>query len=220
MDRLIALLAALVGLIALGGALLVHNSATAVMERQATEIAALKQALQSAPAAAAADSAPAPAATTAAPVVVPDTRTAQTVADLERRVGSLEQLASTQAVELAAARAALDARADIVAAAPVDVAAAQPPPSSATPAAYSADGPTTDCIPLGTRFMAQSGDSFPICKTSAVVNVSAVSEGSAIVDGAGAVAAGGFANLGVPGCTIMVFTADSSGFAEMRVSCT
>ena len=68
--------------------------------------------------------------------------------------------------------------------------------------------------------MAQSGDSFPICKTSAVVNVSAVSEGSAIVEGAGAVTAGGFAALPVQGCTVMVFTADSSGFAEMRVSCT
>ena len=68
--------------------------------------------------------------------------------------------------------------------------------------------------------MAQSGDSFPICKTSAVVKVSAVSEGSAIVEGAGAVTAGGFANLPVQGCTIMVFTADAAGFAEMRVSCT
>ena len=45
MDRLIALLAALVGLIALGGALLVHNSATAVMERQASEIAQLMASL-------------------------------------------------------------------------------------------------------------------------------------------------------------------------------
>ena len=42
MDRLIALLAALVGLIALGGALLVHNSATIAQQRQATEIAQLK----------------------------------------------------------------------------------------------------------------------------------------------------------------------------------
>lgn len=219
MDRLIALLAALVGLIALGGALLVHNSATAVMQRQATEIAALREQLQTTPVATAAP-VPAPAEATAAPVAAPDTRTVQIVADLERRVGSLEQLAGTQAVELAAARAALDARADAAAPAPVtEVATAEPPPSSATPAAYSPDGPTSDCIPLGTRFMAQTGDSFAICKTSAVVSVTAVSEGSAIVEGTGPVAAGGFANLAVQGCTIMVFTADSSGFAEMRVSC-
>ena len=45
MDRLIALLAALVALIGLGGALLVHNNATAVMTRQAAEIAQLKASL-------------------------------------------------------------------------------------------------------------------------------------------------------------------------------
>jgi hypothetical protein len=68
--------------------------------------------------------------------------------------------------------------------------------------------------------MTQTGDSFPICKTNVVVNVSSVTEGSAIVEGAGAVAAGGFANLAAQGCTVMVFTADAAGFAEMRVSCT
>ena len=210
MDRLIALLAALVGLIALGGALLVHNSATATMQRQATEIAALKESLKG--------TGPAPAQTTAPAAV--SAKTAETIAALESRIASLEKTSSTQAIELAAARAALDARAEISAAPATEVAAAEQPDSSATPAAYSEDGPTTDCIPLGTRFMAQSGDSFPICKTSAVVNVAGVSEGSAIVEGAGAVAAGGFANLPVQGCTVMVFTADAAGFAEMRVSCT
>jgi hypothetical protein len=212
MDRLIALLAALVGLIALGGALLVHNSATAVMQRQATEIAALQELVTTAPAP---QPAPVPVQSAAA-----DSKTDETIAALEGRLASLERTTSTQAIELAAARAALDARADMVSSAPVtEVAAVEPPPSSATPAAFSPDGPTTDCIPLGTRFMAQSGDSFPICKTTAVINVSAVTDGTAIVEGAGAVNAGGFANLAVQGCTIMVFTADTSGFAEMRVSC-
>lgn len=215
MDRLIALLAALVGLIALGGALLVHNSATATMQRQATEIAALKESLKGS------GSVPAQTAAPAAVSSESDTKTAESITALESRVASLEKTSSTQGIELAAARAALDARADIASSAPAtEIATAEQPASSATPAAFSEDGPTTDCIPLGTRFMAQSGDSFPICKTSAVVNVSAVSDGSAIVEGAGAVAAGGFANLPVQGCTVMVFTADSSGFAEMRVSCT
>lgn len=212
MDRLIALLAALVGLIALGGALLVHNSATATMARQAAEIAALEAMVKATPAAAT------PVATAPVRAGEPDAKTADTVAALERRIASLEQTTSTQATQLTAV---LAARAEVaVPPAPVaEVAAAEAPPSSATPAAYTADGPTSDCIPLGTRFMAQSSDSFPICKTSAVVTVSAVGEGSAIVEGTGPVAAGGFANLAVQGCTIMVFTADSSGFAEMRVSC-
>lgn len=217
MDRLIALLSALVGLIALGGALLVHNNATANMQRQATEIAALKDAVASAEPVvipAAVDSAPARPAE--------DTETVETIAALERRIASLEQTSNTQAIELAAARAALDARADLAISAPVtEVAIAEPSPAptSGTAAALAAGGPTTDCIPLGTRFMAQSGDSFPICKTQVVIDVSAVTDGSAIVTGAGPIAAGGFGNLPVQGCTVMVFTADTSGFAEMRVSC-
>jgi hypothetical protein len=215
MDRLIALLAALVGLIALGGALLVHNSATAVMQRQAVEIAALRDSMQSAPAAGGT-----PVQEASSSTAEPDATTTETVANLERRLAALEQISSTQAIELAAARAVLEARSGVAETSPVtDVAATVPPPSSATPAAYAEDGPTDDCIPLGTRFMAQSGDRFAICKTTAVVSVSAVSEGSAIVEGAGPVAAGGFANMATQGCTIMVFTADSAGFAEMRVSC-
>ena len=217
MDRLIALLSALVGLIALGGALLVHNSATANMQRQATEIAALKDAVASA------EPVAIPAAVESAPSrPAENTETVETIAALERRIASLEQTSNTQAIELAAARAALDARADLTISAPVtEVAIVEPgpAPTSETASALAAGGPTTDCIPLGTRFMAQSGDSFPICKTQVVIDVSAVTDGSAIVTGAGPIAAGGFGNLPVQGCTLMVFTADTSGFAEMRVSC-
>jgi hypothetical protein len=99
------------------------------------------------------------------------------------------------------------------------VAAADPAPASTPPAAIVADGPTTECIPLGTRFMGQAGDSFPICKTHAVIKVAAVSEGLAVIDGAGDVAVGGVQELGIKGCTVTVFSADSSGYAEMRVTC-
>ena len=127
---------------------------------------------------------------------------------------TLEQKAEAQREELDATRLALTSVPP-----PTTETAAVQPSSSDTPAALSADGPTTDCIPLGTRFMAQAGDSFPICKTSVVVEVSAITENSALVAGAGPVAAGGFANLPAQGCTVMVFSADLSGFAEMRVSC-
>jgi hypothetical protein len=215
MDRLIALLAALVGLIALGGALLVHNSATAVMERQAAEIAALKASLtlisQQAPAA------PSPR-SESVPADRADDGTAEALLALQSRIVTLENTTKAQATELTAAREAL-ANAPALAP-PTQVAiTSEQPVSSDAPAALSSDGPTTDCIPLGTRFMAQAGDSFPICKTKVVVEVSAVTETSALVTGAGPVAAGGFANLPAQGCTIMVFSADTSGFAEMRVSC-
>ena len=62
------------------------------------------------------------------------------------------------------------------------------------------------------------GDSFPICKTKLVLKVAAVTDGLATITGAGDVAAGAT----VPydkGCTLAVFSADNSGYAEMRVTC-
>jgi hypothetical protein len=213
MDRLIALLAALVGLIALGGALLVHNSATAVMQRQASEIAELKASLSLVSQQQTAVLSPRP---DAAPSRPGEDGTTDALLALQSRIVTLEQTTRAQAADLESARQAL-AAAPIPA--PVTEIAAVQPATSDTPAALSADGPITDCIPLGTRFMAQAGDSFPICKTSVVVEVSAITESSALITGAGPVAAGGFANLPAQGCTVMVFSADLTGFAEMRVSC-
>ncbi len=215
MDRLIALLAALVGLIALGGALLVHNSATVATQRQATEIAQLKASL-SILTQQAGGVAPAPVAAPSAPAA--DDGTADALLALQSRIVTLEQTTRDQAAALEEARTAL-ANVPPAEAPVTEIATAEPPAQDAVPAALSEDGPTTDCIPLGTRFMAQAGDSFPICKTRAVVNISSVGDGSAMVEGAGPVTAGGFGNLPIPGCTVMVFTADVSGFAEMRVTC-
>jgi hypothetical protein len=214
MDRLIALLAALVGLIALGGALLVHNSATAVMERQAAEIAQLKASLtlinqQQPPASSRSEAAPS----------AQDDGTEEALLALQSRIVTLENTISTQGSELAETREALASVPAVPPSATQVAITSEKSPSSDAPAALSADGPTTDCIPLGTRFMAQAGDSFAICKTRVVVEVSAVTETSALVTGAGPIAAGGFANLPTQGCTLMVFSADTSGFAEMRVSC-
>ena len=66
--------------------------------------------------------------------------------------------------------------------------------------------------------MGQGGDSFPLCKTKMVLKVAAVTDGIATITGAGDIAVGAT----VPydkGCIVAVFSADSSGFAEMRVTC-
>jgi hypothetical protein len=194
-----------VGLIALGGALLVHNSATAVMQRQSAEIAELKASLSLVSQQQTAVLSPRP---DAAPPKPEDDGTTDALLALQSRIVTLEQTTKAQAADLESARQAL-AAAPIPA--PVTEVAAIQPTSSDAPAALTPDGPTTDCIP--------PGDSFPICKTSVVVEVSAITENSALVAGAGPVAAGGFANLPAQGCTVMVFSADLSGFAEMRVSC-
>jgi hypothetical protein len=220
MDRLIALLAAFVGLIALGGALLVHNNAETVQARQSAEIAALRDALAQAGGPTAVLSPrpeDAPAATAAVPV---DDGTADALLALQNRIVLLEQLTASQTAELEKTRTALANLPPAGTAPATDVAAlGSQPTQSATASAITEDGPTKDCIPLGTRFMAQSGDSFPICKTKAVVSVAAVNEGEAIVEGPGSVVIGTTAELGIPGCTIAVLSADLSGFAEMRVTC-
>ncbi len=47
-----------------------------------------------------------------------------------------------------------------------------------------------------------------------------VSDGQAVIDGAGPIATGGFGNLSTAsGCTVMVFTADVTGYADLRVTC-
>ena len=189
MDRLISLLAALVGLIALAAAVLVEihgqNERLAIVG----ELAAIKAEL----------------ATLAA-------KPAAAAAEMPRSDGTLEALLALQnRVKTLEDQAAQPVIAPDPASAPAAAGAAS---------AITADGPTKDCIPLGTRFMASQGDETAICKTAVKVMVSEVGDGTAIIDGAGPIVAGGFAKLGFNGCTVMVFSSDTaSGFAELRVSC-
>jgi hypothetical protein len=167
---------------------------------------------------------------TAAPAAAakPDPGVADALLALQDRIAVLEQTSKSQAAELGAARsqiAALPSQQPTQVAA-VDpsalppVSAASSAPAGATPAAVVADGPTKDCIPLGTRFMGAAGDSFPICKTKMVIKVVGVSDGLATIGGAGDVAQGGTGSLD-KGCNVAVFSADlASGYAEMRVTCT
>ncbi|MEQ1770133.1 MAG: hypothetical protein ABL879_09860 [Devosia sp.] len=193
MDRLISLLAALVGLIALAGAILVelHGS----MERQAisSELAAIKVSLAD---------------LQQRPVVQDTAEEDNGVIDallaLQSRIATLENGAKA---------------AQVISPLPQDAPSATGA-SAITADGPTTDGPTTDCIPIGTRFMATTGDETAICKTNVVVKVSDVTDGTAFIDEAGPVAVGAFGRLGFGGCTIMVFSADvASGFAEMRVTC-
>lgn len=227
MDRVISLLAALVGLIALGGAILVHTNGDAQRQQMATEIAQLKASLalmgQATPGTSVQNGAPA-----SAPADKADDGVAGALLALQDRIAALEQTTRTQASELQQAQAQLTAlpsqqQTQVAAIDPTVLAApatASSAPAGASPAAIASDGPTKDCIPLGTRFMGAAGDSFPICKTRMVIKVVGVSDGLATIGGAGDVAQGGTGNLD-KGCNVAVFSADiASGYAEMRVTCT
>jgi hypothetical protein len=224
MDRIISLLAALVGLIALGGAILVHTNGDTQRQQFATEIAQLKASLalmgQQVPGTSLQVATPAP-----APKA--DDGVADALLALQDRIAALEQTTKSQASELEAAQAKISAlpsqqSTQMAAIDPTALPAPSAASSSAaaTSAAIVADGPTKDCIPLGTRFMGAAGDSFPICKTKMVIKVIGVSDGLATIGGAGDVAQGGTGNLD-KGCNVAVFSADlASGYAEMRVTCT
>jgi hypothetical protein len=245
MDRVISLLAALVGLIALGGAILVHVNGDAQRGQMAAEIAQLKLSVgllnpQSPASVATADPVHIPSAEPASssalvlsqkpsqsaepvPAVASSQQDDEGLAlkALQDRIGALEQASAEQASELEEARAKLAPQPP--AQAEISVAAASVPESTTptpgtTPAVVVADGPTKDCIPLGTRFMGTTGDAFPICKTKIVLRVAAVSDGLATITGAGDVAVGASVPLD-KSCMISVFSADTSGYAEMRVTC-
>jgi len=225
MDRVLSLLAAFVGLVAISGALVVQIHSSGEQARLATEIAQLKASISILTAsqgkASAAPVEATPVAEVAA-VAAPQPRVDDGVADallaLQDRIAAVEQRTLNQDDQLEQVQAGLSDLASRPVA-PVTAVAAAKTAQSPAPAALSPDGPTKDCIPLGTRFMATSGDSFPICKTKAVVKVAAVSDGETIITGAGSVSPGGSGSLDTPGCTVQVFSADSSGYAEMRVTC-
>jgi hypothetical protein len=117
-------------------------------------------------------------------------------------------------------------------AAPAPTVAAETPAPLATPATDAAapatvadkpidpNLPIKDCIPVGTRFMATPNESYPICQSTVVVKVGAITADAVSVAGAGEVVETGFANIAGSKCTLMVFSADAEGFAEMRVTCT
>ncbi len=191
MDRLISLLAALVGLIALAGAVVVqlHNDETA--RGIASDLAEMKVAISLLGQQQSTKTEPTP----AAPVHdgVPEALLA-----LQTRIAALEKAATqTPAVSVTPDSAA----------------------SPSTASAITAKGPTTDCIPLDQRFMATTGESYPICRTEQVIKVTDIQASTVILEGGGAINSGGFSKLGFTGCTVMVFSVDTAGFAEMRVTC-
>jgi hypothetical protein len=254
MDRVISLLAALVGLIALGGAILVHVNADAERQDLAAQIAEIRTSLKTGAMPAAAPSTVASAAlasavSSAEMSSVPEASASASpeeaaasspssvldaagqISALQAQVAELEQQNASQASALADAEGRLAAASSSAPAIAVQGTDALSPSALAPPSASAgsisassseavASGPSTDCIPLGTRFVGKAGDKFPICHSKVVVKILGVSDGQAVIDGAGPIATGGFGNLSTAqGCTVMVFTADVTGYADLRVTC-
>lgn len=199
-DRVIPFLAAFVGLIALAGAVTAQMSAESRTQAVSAEIASVKASIDQLVQGTAVLPAPAAA----------DDGTAAGLLALQDRMNKLEtdwQAQKQLAASLPAAPAAVDP-----AAAPTD----QPPQQ----AAIDPKLPTTDCIPLGTRFMVTPNETYPLCQSKQKVQVGMITGDTVEVIGAGSIVETGFGALAGSTCTVMVFSADAAGFAEMRVSCT
>lgn len=92
-------------------------------------------------------------------------------------------------------------------------------PATTAPAAEAAGG---DCLPPGTRFMVAAGDRYPVCGTSAVVEVGSIDNGFISLGDGTVIAQGG--NIALPDSTCMIGVVPMdggaiSGFAEIRVTC-
>lgn len=195
-DRVIPFLAAIIGLIALAGAVVVQMNTEARTHAVIDEMAALRASVDLL-------GQRADTLTKAA-----DDGTAAGLLALQDRMVKLE-------AEMAAASA-------IAAATPVTPPASAPgaETAEAAPAAIDPNLPTTDCIPLGTRFMVTPNSDYPLCQSKAQVKVGAISGDTVDIDGAGPIVETGFGSLIGTSCTVMVFSADAEGFAELRVTCT
>lgn len=189
-DRAIPFLAAFVGLIALAGAVVAQLSAEARTRAVTAEIAAVKASVEQL----AQQGLQAPG----------DDGTAEGLLALQDRMNRLE--ADWQARQQAGAPAA-----SAVTATPAD--------APAQAAAIDPNLPTTDCIPLGTRFMVTPNETYPLCQSKQQVRVGAITGDTVEVTGAGTIVETGFGTLAGSDCTVMVFSADPAGFAEMRVTC-
>ncbi|HQZ12767.1 MAG TPA: hypothetical protein PK286_07745 [Devosia sp.] len=195
-DRIIPFLAAGVGLVALAGAVLVQVNADARTKQMAGEMAGLRATIEQLTDQAKAAVAPA------------NDGAIDAMLALQDRMNRLE--------------AAWDERPTQTAAAPGSgggIANAFATSLGGQPAAVDPSWPTTDCIPMGTRFMASLGDEMAICETPVKVKISAITDDNVLVDGTGVITETAFRSLAGTNCTLTVFSADAAGFAEMRVSC-
>lgn len=201
MDRIVPFLAALVGLVALAGAVLVQLTADARNQHVVEQLQELRLAVdfltQRADALAAADQSLADGAGV-------DDGAAEALLALQDRIIALE-------TELQARPA--------VAVADSETTGAFSATAGGDPTAVDPSWPTEDCIPLGTRFIASTGDSMAICQTPVVVKVSAISGDNVMIDGTGVITETAFKPIPGTNCRVTVLSADAEGFAELRVSC-
>ena len=190
MNRIIPFLAALVGLVALAGAVRVQVNVTGQNDTIRAEIAEARQELR---------------------LVVQRTENFSTRLDAVGEAGGSDGTAE--------ALLALQDRLVKLEQAAGGVSAATTAAPATSTAPVDPSLPVSDCIPQGTRFMVTVGDSFPICQSTIVVTASAISADMTALDNGVTLVMGTPAPLPGGGCTASLLSSDAAGFAELRVDC-
>jgi hypothetical protein len=201
MDRMVPFLAAVVGLLALAGAVLVQARIDSRPDVSA-ELVALRQSID-----ALRQRTELLARTDEALAAADDDGTIDALLALQDRMVKLETAWKERPPAVT------------VAAAVAEGGGAYAPTVGTDPAQIDPNWPTANCIPLGTRFMVSTGDRIAICETPVVVKVSAITADNVLTENAGVI--NETASQSIPGsnCSLTVFSAEGEGFAEMRVSC-
>lgn len=194
-DRLIPFLAALVGLVALAGSVVVQSNVGAETAAVRAEIAQARIAMdlvvqRTENLSARLDAGGDPA----------DDGTAEALLALQDRMVKLEETANSSASPSPSPLVQGDAAA--AADRPIDP-----------------DLPTVDCIPQGTRFMVTTSDGFPVCQSRIVIKAAAISGEMVALDNGVTLVLGTPSPLPGGQCTASLLSTDAAGFAELRVDC-
>ena len=191
-ERLIPFLAAMVGLVAIAGAVVVQTNVTAQTDAVRAELTAARQSMEmmvqrTENLSTRLDATGEPA----------DDGTAEALLALQERMVKLEEAA--QAAPLAT---------------PAPLTTGQAADRPIDP-----NLPTADCIPQGTRFMVTMEGDNPICQSKVVITAAAITGEMVALDNGVTLVLGSPSPLPGGECTASLLSTDAAGFAELRVDC-
>ena len=191
-ERLIPFLAAMVGLVALAGAVVVQTNITAQTDAVRAELAATRQAMDA---------------------------VVQRTEHLSTRLDAAGEPASDGTAE--ALLALQDRMVKLEEAAQAAPLATPAPLTTGSQADRPIDPnlPTADCIPQGTRFMVTMDSENPICQSKMIITAAAITGEMVALDNGVTLVLGTPSPLPGGDCTASLLSTDAAGFAELRVDC-
>jgi len=200
MTRFLGVLAIVLGLVAIAGSYGLWSDYRGEFRRMSSELAEMKVSLQLLNQRAAA-----PASAAAAAAAPASDSQADQIADLKNRIAILENVWRNPPA------GGVNGQGSVPLSDTANATGGGTPPGG---------GPTTDCIPLGTRFLLTPNDTYAVCQTKESLTLLTAGNGTALLQDLGTLAEGGIAKLGATNCRVSLLSViTDGGFAEVRVTC-